>query len=127
MAGGNDSHAREAARQAGEREKARKAAEAEAKRKAREEKLANEAARAQEAVDRTSVTGHDAEQLSQLLRTSVVDGRPLTFERSRPQAGDSRERTRLPEAPLKPLGRLGRMKRAPLRPVFPNRKVTRPG
>ncbi|MEU1307287.1 restriction endonuclease [Streptomyces cinnamoneus] len=53
---------------------------AEAKRKAREEKLAYEAARAQDAVDRTSVVGHDAEQLSSLLRTAVVDSRPLTFD-----------------------------------------------
>ncbi|MDX2604092.1 hypothetical protein PV379_43150 [Streptomyces caniscabiei] len=81
MAGGNDPYARELARQAREREKARKAAEAEAKRKAREAKLAYEAARAQEAVDRTSVAEHDAEQLSKLLRTAVVDGSPLTFER----------------------------------------------
>lgn len=81
MAGGNDPYARELARKAREREKAQKAADAEARRKAREEKQAYEAARAQEAVDRTSVTEHDAEQLSHLLRTSVVDGRPLTFER----------------------------------------------
>jgi restriction system protein len=81
VAGGNDPYARELARQAKERERARKAAEAEAKRKAREEKLAYEAARAQEAVDRTSVAENDAEQLSRLLRTAVLDGQALTFER----------------------------------------------
>ncbi|MFH9735681.1 restriction endonuclease [Streptomyces sp. NPDC017260] len=83
MAGGNDPYARELARQAKEREKARKAAEAEAKRKAREAKLAYEAARSQEASDRTSVAEHDAEQLSKLLRTAVLDQRPLTFDRLR--------------------------------------------
>lgn len=81
MAGGNDPYARELARQAKERERARKATEAEAKRKAREEKLAYEAARAQEAVDRTSVAENDAEQLARLLRTAVLDGQALTFER----------------------------------------------
>ncbi len=54
--------------------------EAEAKRKAREEKLAYEAARAQEAVDKTSVTEHDIAQLQTVLRTAVVDRSPLTFE-----------------------------------------------
>ncbi|WP_230423651.1 restriction endonuclease [Streptomyces radicis] len=83
MAGGNDPYARELARQARERERARKAAEAEAKRKAREEKLAYAAARAQEAIDRTSVAEHDAEQLSTLLRTTLLDERPLTFDRLR--------------------------------------------
>lgn len=83
MAGGNDPYARELARQAKERERARKAAEAEAKRKAREAKLAYEAARSQEAIDRTSVAEHDAEQLSKLLRTAVLDQRPLTFDRLR--------------------------------------------
>jgi restriction system protein len=83
VAGANDPHARELARQARERERAKKAAEAEAKRKAREEKLAYEAARAQEAVDRTSVVEHDVEQLSTLLRTAVLDARPLTFDRLR--------------------------------------------
>ncbi|MGW3625533.1 restriction endonuclease [Streptomyces sp. NPDC000880] len=83
MAGGNDPYAQELARQARDREKARKAAEAEAKRKAREKKLAHEAARAQEAVDRTSVAEHDAEQLSKLLRTAALDGHPLTFDRLR--------------------------------------------
>ncbi|MEU0761143.1 restriction endonuclease [Streptomyces microflavus] len=81
MAGRNDPYARELARQAREREKARKAAEAEAKRRARAEKLAYETGRAQEAVDRTSVVEHDAEQLAGLLRSSVLDGQPLTFER----------------------------------------------
>ncbi|MGW5064249.1 restriction endonuclease [Streptomyces sp. NPDC004096] len=81
MAGGNDPYARELARKSRERERARKAAEAEAKRKAREEKLRHEAARAQEAVDRTSVAENDAEQLSRLLRTAVLDAYPLTFER----------------------------------------------
>lgn len=56
------------------------AAEAETKRKAREEKVAYQTARAQEAVDRTSVTEHDVEQLLTLLRTAVMDGRPLTFD-----------------------------------------------
>jgi restriction system protein len=83
VAGGNDPYARELARQARERERARRAAEAEAKRKAREEKLAHEAARAQEAVDRTSVAENDAEQLSKLLRTAVLEGQPLTFDRLR--------------------------------------------
>ncbi|MFJ7205250.1 restriction endonuclease [Streptomyces sp. NPDC098789] len=77
---GNDPYARELARQAKEHERARKAAELEAKRKAREEKIAYEAARAQEAVDRTSVAEHDAEQLATLLRAAVLDGRPLTFD-----------------------------------------------
>ncbi|WP_346017323.1 MULTISPECIES: restriction endonuclease [unclassified Streptomyces] len=81
MAGGNDPYARELARQARERERARRAAEAEAKKKAREKKLAYEAARTQEAVDRTGVAENDAEQLSDLLRAAVLDGRPLTFDR----------------------------------------------
>ncbi|MFE7836741.1 hypothetical protein ACFU53_11995 [Streptomyces sp. NPDC057474] len=81
VAGGNDPHARELARQARERERTRKAAEAAAKRKAREEKLAHEAVRAQEAVDKTSVAENDAEQLSKLLRTAVLEGQPLTFDR----------------------------------------------
>ncbi|MGW7126658.1 hypothetical protein, partial [Streptomyces sp. NPDC054901] len=67
MAGGSDEYARERVRQAKERERRRKAADAEAKRKAREEKVAHEAARAQEAVDKTSVTEHDVEQLAGLL------------------------------------------------------------
>ncbi|MEU7042823.1 restriction endonuclease [Streptomyces varsoviensis] len=83
VAGGSDSYARELARQVREREKAQKAAEAETKRKAREEKLAYETTRVQEAVDRTSVAEHDAERLTQVLRTAVVDSRPLTFERLR--------------------------------------------
>ncbi|WP_237285525.1 restriction endonuclease [Streptomyces niveus] len=103
MAGGNDPYARELARQAREREKARKAAEAAAKRKAREEKLAYEAARAQEAVDRTSVSEHDAEQLAKLLRSSVLDGKPLTFDRLRQEFVPS------PFIPPK-----GRIKAAPL-------------
>ncbi|MFJ7786518.1 hypothetical protein ACIQY8_28240 [Streptomyces albidoflavus] len=57
--GGNDPYARERARQAREADKARKAAEAVAKRRAREEKLAYEAARAQDAVDRTYVLESD--------------------------------------------------------------------
>jgi restriction system protein len=81
VAGGNDPYARELARQAKERERARKAAEAEARRKAREEKLAYEAARTQEAADQTSVAENDAEQLSKLLRTAVLDGQALTFDR----------------------------------------------
>ncbi|MFF7338814.1 restriction endonuclease [Streptomyces sp. NPDC008163] len=80
-AGGNDPYAKERARQAREAEKARRAAEAEAKRKAREEKLAHETARAQEAVDRTYVVENDVEQLANLLRTAVLDGSPLTFDR----------------------------------------------
>ncbi|MFI6941952.1 restriction endonuclease [Streptomyces sp. NPDC050418] len=80
-AGGSDPYARELARQAREQEKARRAAEAEAKRKAREEKLTYEAARAQEAVDRTYVLENDVEDLSTLLRTAVLDRKPLTFEK----------------------------------------------
>lgn len=80
VAGGSDEYARERARQARERERLRKAADAEAKRKAREEKAAYEAARAQEAVDRTSVAEHDVEQLAGLLRAAVLDGRPLSFD-----------------------------------------------
>ncbi|MEV1019534.1 hypothetical protein [Streptomyces sp. NPDC050264] len=83
--GGNDPYAREIARQAREQEKARKAAEAEAKRKAREKKLAYEVARAQEAVDLTYVVENDAEQLSNLLRTAVLHGSPLTFDRLKQQ------------------------------------------
>ncbi len=80
--GGRERSLRTGARAAGQRTgaSARKAAEGEAKRKAREEKLAYEAARAQEAVDRTSVAEDDAEQLSKLLRTAVLDGQPLTFD-----------------------------------------------
>lgn len=122
MASGNDPYARELARQAREREKARKAAEAKAKQKAREKKQAYEAARAQEAVDRTSVTEHDAEQLATLLRTAVVDGRPLTFEQLRqafvpPEFTAPKGRTKAaplprweeyePEAPRGLLGALG--------------------
>lgn len=84
-AGGNDSYARELARQAKEQEKARRAAEAEAKRKEREEKLAYETARAQEATDRSYVVEHDVEQLSTLLRTAALDSGPLTFERLKQQ------------------------------------------
>ncbi|MGW9070553.1 restriction endonuclease [Streptomyces yangpuensis] len=80
VAGGSDEYARERAREAKERERRRKAAETEAKRKAREERTAYEAARAQEAVDRTSVTEHDVEQLAGLLRAVVLDGRPLNFD-----------------------------------------------
>ncbi|MFM9368168.1 restriction endonuclease [Streptomyces sp. Da 82-17] len=84
-AGRNDPYARELARQAKEQERARKAAEAEAKRKAREEKQAYEAGRAQEAVNRTYVVESDIEDLSTLLKTAVVDGSPLTFDRLRQQ------------------------------------------
>ncbi|MFI0976769.1 restriction endonuclease [Streptomyces sp. NPDC021093] len=84
-AGGNDPYTRELARRAKEQEKARKAAEAEAKRKAREEKAAYEAARAQEAIDRTYVVENDVEQLSSLLRTAVLDGSALTFDRLKQQ------------------------------------------
>ncbi|MFB6520821.1 restriction endonuclease [Streptomyces sp. NPDC056401] len=80
VAGGSDQYAREQARQAKEHERQKKAAEAEAKRKAREEKVAYEAARAQEAVDKTSVAEHDVEQLVGLLRAAVLDGRPLSFD-----------------------------------------------
>jgi restriction system protein len=80
VAGVNDPYARELAQQVREQERARKAAEAETKRRAREEKVAYQTARAQEAVDRTSVTEHDVDQLSTLLRTAVMDGRPLTFD-----------------------------------------------
>ncbi|QIB42818.1 restriction endonuclease [Streptomyces aureoverticillatus] len=102
MAGGNDPYARDLARQAKERDKARKAAEAEAKRKAREGKAAYETARAQEAVNRTSVAEDDAEQLTKLLRSSVLNGKPLTFDRLR------QEFTPSPFAPPK-----GRTKAAP--------------
>ncbi|MFE7462677.1 restriction endonuclease [Streptomyces sp. NPDC057499] len=83
MAGGSDPYAREAARQAKEQERARKAAEAAAKRRAREEKLAYEAARMQEAADRTSVAEHDADQLSQVLRTALLEESRPTFDRLR--------------------------------------------
>lgn len=78
--GGSDPYARERARLAKEQQRARRAAEAASKQKAHEEKQAHEAARAQEAVDRTSVAEHDAERLATLLRTAVVDHRPLTFD-----------------------------------------------
>ncbi|MFF1839312.1 restriction endonuclease [Streptomyces sp. NPDC058231] len=83
MAGGSDPYAREVARQAREQERARKAAEAAAKRRAREGKLAYEAARAQEAVDLTSVVEHDADQLSKVLRTALLDESRPTFDRLR--------------------------------------------
>ncbi|MDJ0342642.1 restriction endonuclease [Streptomyces sp. H10-C2] len=126
-AGGNDPYARELARQAKERERERKAAEANAKRKVREDKLAYEATQVQKAVDRTSVTEHDAEQLSTLLRSAVLDSRPPAFERFRqvfvpsvfaPKATLSREMPvpRLeeyePEPPRGLLGALGFKRRA---------------
>ncbi|WP_329621172.1 restriction endonuclease [Streptomyces sp. NBC_01255] len=92
-----------------------KAAAAEAKRMAREEKLAYEAARAQEAVDRTSVAENDAERLSQLLRAAVLDGQPLTFYRLEQKFVPS------PFVPPK-----GRAKAAPL-PVWSEYEPAAPG
>ncbi|MEV6105849.1 restriction endonuclease [Streptomyces sp. NPDC051940] len=79
-AGGSDPYARELARRAREQEKERRADEAEAKRKAREDKLAYEAARAQEAVDRTYVIENDVKQLATLLVNVVQHGAALTFD-----------------------------------------------
>ncbi|WP_236655568.1 restriction endonuclease [Streptacidiphilus carbonis] len=98
--GETDPYARELARQAREQEKLRRAAEAEAKRRGRDEKLAYEAARAQAAVDQTSVIEHEVEQLTALLRTAVSANQALTFPALRqdfvrsifaPKAGLSRE------------------------------------
>ncbi|WP_405621162.1 hypothetical protein [Streptomyces sp. NBC_00076] len=62
------------------------------KRRTREEKLAYEVARAQEANTRTSLAEYEIEQLAGLLRSSVLEWQPLTFDRLRAQAEATRKR-----------------------------------